>query len=50
MEEINEARAELRAAELAVQNSVEGSLDRMAEAQERFESVDGYKADEIIAG
>ena len=50
MDVVNAAEAELRAAETAVEGAEEGAIDRLGDAQERFEACDGYKADEMIAG
>lgn len=47
---MNAAHAELQAAEAAVEKGVEGAISRLAKAQEAWDAVDGYRADEIIAG
>eukprot|EP00850_Spirogloea_muscicola_P013762 SM000095S24976 [mRNA] locus=s95:208027:212058:+ [translate_table: standard] len=49
MAELNAAEEELRAAELAVEREEHGAVQRLGQAMEAFEAVDGYKADESIA-
>lgn len=47
---INEALAEMEAAEKAVERGEEGAIARLATAQEQVEATDGYRVDEVIAG